>query len=247
MMPKLTIVSTYYNHPQMVQDQIAHWETLPADLRSQIEFILVDDCSAQPPLLPPTSLDLKIFRVTTDINWNQAGARNLATFHARGEWAMYFDIDQKLAVPPITHLVAALDQLDKKTLYLLQSKNLFDIDGTPVKVHPNTFVVNLPNFKIHGMWDEDFVGYYGYEDIYMLQAWKARGCATALMADADYFEDMGFATKGFSRDLTRNGALVQQKLQGGCKKPIGWMRFEWEPVALPVADESMIVPVALAG
>jgi glycosyltransferase involved in cell wall biosynthesis len=172
-MAKLSIISHYYNHPQMVLDQIKYWESLPDSFLSQVEFVLVDDCSQQIPVIESTKLNLKLFRVVTDLPWNQAGARNLGAFNASGEWALFFDIDQKFYFEVMQKVLYSLSSLDPMTMYYMRIKELIDITvNQSLLNHPNTFLVNLAQFKIHGMYDEDFVGYYGYEDLYMPQVWE---------------------------------------------------------------------------
>jgi glycosyltransferase involved in cell wall biosynthesis len=230
-MPKLSIISHYYNHPQMVQDQIAYWESLPDNFLSHVEFILVDDCSEETPIIPATKLNLKVFRVITDVPWNQGGARNLGAFNATGEWALYFDIDQKFYAEPMLSILATLDNLDKMTMYYFRIKELIDITvNKSLPNHPNTFLVNLEKFKQCGMYDEDFAGHYGYEDLYMPQVWIKHGGNRVLFNDPVFFEDMGFGTSSLNRDLSRNLALAQQKMAAGTKNSPGILRFEWELV-----------------
>ena len=230
-MPKLSIISHYYNHPEMVEQQIAYWESLPDSFLSQVEFVLVDDCSEQTPVIPVTKLDLKLFRVITDVPWNQAGARNLGAFNATGEWALYFDMDQKFYVEPMLSVLANLDRLDKKTLYYFHIKELIDVtSNTPLQYAPCTFLVNLAMFKQYGMYDEDFAGHYGYEDLYMPQVWERHGGKRVLFNDAIFFEDMGFGTTNLDRDLSHNKALGIHKMATGVKNSTGILRFEWEKV-----------------
>lgn len=93
--------------------------------------------------------------------------------------------------------------------------------------HPNTFFVNLAKFKQFGMYDEDFSGHYGYEDLYMPQVWEKNGGKRSLFNGADYFKDLGFGTRNLDRDLTRNLALAQFKLATGSKNSTSILRFEW--------------------
>ena len=231
MSPKLSIISHYYNHPEMVQSQIAYWETLPDYFLSQVEFILVDDCSEKTPVIHPTNLRLKVYRVITDLPWNQAGARNLGAFNASGEWALYFDIDQRFYADPMAAVVANLDRLDKMGLHYLKIKELIDITvNKSLACHPNSFLVNLAMFKQHAMYDEDFVGHYGYEDLYMPQVWEKQGGKRIVFNDMIFFEDMNFGTTNLNRDLSRNLALARQKMADGCKRPVGILRFEWEQI-----------------
>lgn len=228
-MKKLSIVSHYYNHPQMVETQIAYWESLPASFLDRVEFVLVDDCSEEQLTLRHTTLDLKLFRVTTDIPWNQAGARNLGAFNASGEWALYFDIDQKFHLGPLTTLLDGLEGLDPKTMYHMRIKDYVDANvNVKLSHHPNTFLANLAMFKRIGMYDEDFAGHYGYEDLYMPIVWETNGGKRVLFNDIDFFEDMSFKTTRLDRDLTRNKLLATQKVNAGAKNAPGILRFQWQ-------------------
>jgi hypothetical protein len=230
-MPKLSIISHYYNHPKMVQDQIAYWESLPDSFLSQVEFVLVDDCSEDTPVIPRTKLNLKVFRIITDVPWNQAGARNLGAFNATGEWALYFDIDQKFYAEPMSIVLGGLTNLDVMTMYYFKIKELIDITvNQTIPNHPNTFLINLEKFKQYGMYDEDFAGYYGYEDLYMPLVWARHGGKRVLFNDPVFFEDMGFGTTSLNRDLGRNLALAQQKMAAGTKNSPGILRFDWEQI-----------------
>lgn len=230
-MKKLSIISHFYNHPEMVQQQIRYWETLPTSFLDHVEFVLVDDCSEDRPVFSPTHLDLKVFRITTDIPWNQAGARNLGIFNATAPWALYFDIDQKFYAEPMELVLNQLDQLDANTLYYFKIKALFDVvNQAALSHHPSTFLVHVGNFKRMGMYDEDFAGHYGYEDLYMPQVWERNGGKRTLFSTPDFFEESGFGTTNLSRDLSRNAALGEEKMRNGIVNSTGILRFRWEQV-----------------
>ena len=221
----------------MVESQIAYWETLPDSILSQTEFILVDDCSEELPVIKAARLDLKVFRVITDIPWNQAGARNLGAFNASGEWVLFFDIDQKFYIEPMIALMASLHLLNPLTMYYFRIKELVNsLTNTPLQTAPCTFLVNLAKFKWMGMYDEDFAGHYGYEDLYVPQVWEKHGGDRILFSDPVYFEDLAFGTENLDRDLTRNKALAQQKMATGTKNSPGILRFEWEPVDISLGQ-----------
>ncbi len=96
--PNISIISHFYNAHSCVNEQIAHWQQINPQLNELFEFILVDDFSDADYVLPKTDLNIRLFRVMDDIPWNQGGARNLATFHARGEVALFIDIDQHIKI-----------------------------------------------------------------------------------------------------------------------------------------------------
>jgi len=74
-MKTLSIVSHFYNHHHRVDEQIAHWDCLPGEIKQRIEIILVDDYSDVEYELPKSDLDIKLFRVTDDIPWNECLGR----------------------------------------------------------------------------------------------------------------------------------------------------------------------------
>jgi glycosyltransferase involved in cell wall biosynthesis len=232
-MPKITIISHFYNHPEKVERQVEHWKKIDSQLLPHLEFVLVDDCSEDRPTLSKGNLNLRLFRVVTDIPWNQAGARNLAAFHAVGEWGLFFDIDQQVSLDTLIILLSNIDKLDKKTMYYLRVKELYDsLNDTFLTNHPNTYLVNMPMFRTIGMFDEDFAGHYGYEDLYMPRVWETAGGNRVLLNEPIFFEDLNFRTTNFNRDLERNKQLMLHKLNTGCKNSPGILRFEWQEVAL---------------
>lgn len=232
-MPKLSIVSHFYNHPEMVERQIAHWKKIPAHLLAHIEFILVDDCSEQVAKIDKGGLNLRLFRVISDIPWNQAGSRNLGAFNASGEWALFFDIDQQINIETVEMLLGNLAILDQQTMFYMRIKELINIlNNQNLANHPNTFLVHMKEFKTMGMYDEDFAGYYGYEDLYIPRVWETAGGKLGFLSSPVFFEDMGFGTKNFDRDLERNKSLMIQKMTSGCKNAPGILRFVWEEVKL---------------
>jgi len=226
--PKLSVITHYYNHPEQVAQQLIHWQKIPRALLDQIEFIIVDDNSESQPVIYKDSLNLRHFRVLSDIPWNQAGARNLGAFHATGEWALFFDIDQKWEIDTVGLLLNSLDKLSKRTMFYLQIRELIDITvNEPLSHHPNTFLVHLPTFRVLGMYDEDFTGHYGYEDLYMPRVWESRGGKRSLINQPVFFENMPFGTGNFDRDLRRNQQLMIAKMNAGCKNSPGILRFDW--------------------
>ena len=233
MKKKLSIISHFYNHPEMVLAQIEFWEKLPKAFLEQVEFILVDDCSTESPNFKSTGLDLKVFRIITNIPWNQAGARNLGLFNASGAWALYFDIDQKFYVDPMSQILNQLDFLDEGVLYYFKIKALYDVvNNVQLEYHPSTFLVNIAAFKCMGMYDEDFSGHYGYEDLYMPKVWERNGGRRTLFNTPDFFEESGFGTQDLSRDLTRNAMLANEKMRNGVLNSTGMLRFRWEKIIL---------------
>lgn len=233
MNPKLSIVTHFYNSPEKIERQVAAWKKIDAAVLRLIEFIVVDDGSAEVPTIDCTGLPLRMFCIKTDIPWNQGGARNLGAFHASGEWGLFFDVDQLLLVDTLPSLLFSLAGLNADVMYFLRANGVFDSNvSMPMVHHPNTYLVNVSRYRVYGMMDEDFSGYYGFEDLYMQRVWESSGRRRLLLDGSVFFDDVGFKTPALNRDLERNKALAHQKLAEGCKNSPGILRFEWEEVLL---------------
>ena len=232
-MKKLSIITHFYNHPEQVEAQVASWKKIDRSLLPQIEFVLIDDCSDVLPNIVPDDLDLKVYRIDSDIAWNQSGARNLGFFAATGDWCLVFDIDQKLEVASLPALLGNLEQLDRAAMYYLKANGVFDRNvNQAFEHHVNTFLVSLNEFKNRAMYDEDFAGHYGYEDLLVPYVWERHGGRRVLLSDPVFFsEDSSVRTENLSRDLEVNKALLARKLAEGARRPQNFLRFTWRSVA----------------
>ena len=233
-MPSLSVITHFYNSSWIV-GRIEEWTRLPNWVLKDTEFIVVDDCSPEPLTLDFKGLNARYFRITTDIAWNQAGARTLGVVQSKGDWLLMHDVDQYFypsffeeALQRIYKTTLALD-----TMYFVRIKELVNIqNGQSLSHHPNSFLVSRQTFIDYALYDEDFVGCYGYEDVYLVRSWLARGLRRELMEPV-YCENHGGGTVNLDRDLTRNLNLCHNKLkkdvQGNYKQPI--LRFDWKRVS----------------
>jgi glycosyltransferase involved in cell wall biosynthesis len=238
---KLSVISHFYNHLEGVQAQIDSWNQLPDHLIPHVEFILIDDCSEQQIQLKPSRINLRLYRISTDIHWNQAGARNLGIFHARAPWMLLFDIDQRLTPETLPTILLNLHALEPNVMYSLITKGLYNgIDRVKADRHISTFLVNRDRFKEIGVYDEDFVGHYGYEDIFMHLMWMINGGREAFLNQPYFFEvELNFKTERLDRNLERNKLLMAEKYNNAIKKlesvklsPQNILRFQWHQVKL---------------
>jgi hypothetical protein len=98
-------------------------------------------------------------------------------------------------------------------------------------VHPNTFLVEAAMFRTVGMYDEDFSGNYGYEDLYLTYYyWDQYGGKRAILGDRRFFQDQNFRTTNLARDLAVNKAKLQQKILMGVPRPHSFVRFHWQKI-----------------
>ena len=100
--------------------------------------------------------------------------------------------------------------------------------NTELKVHPNTFLVHTDSFRSKCMYDEDFAGRYGYEDLYLPYVWEKYGGIRQLYGEQPFFKDQGFKTAKLSRSSDENHTLALTKINSGIKKPSRFIRFQWE-------------------
>jgi glycosyltransferase involved in cell wall biosynthesis len=241
-LPKLSIISHFYNHHDKVIEQVKCWSRIDPKVLDQIEFILVDDCSKDLLDIKKYGLDIRLLRIDTDIPWNQAGARNLGALVARGAWGLFFDIDQVLDVRAIGVLLENLPSFDTRTMYYMKLKEpVFNsIDNVTCDFHLATFLVCLNTFRTFGMYDEDFAGHYGYEDVFLPFVWDSKGGKRILLSNPCFFEKMqNFHTTNLDRDLAHNRSMISQKTamlnqhpEGDTPQPKRLLRFDWHAVAL---------------
>lgn len=238
MRPFLSIICNFYGYPERVAEQVLHWNQLPREVLERVEFVLIDDCSDTPVELPDHNLNLRLFRVTSDIPWNQGGARNLGATKAQGVWALFFDIDQRIQLETLPLLINLLEKANPRNTFLyLRIRHLIDIQNNQsLPCAPSTFLTHLGDFRERGMYDEDFTGHYGYEDLYLIAAWEKRGGNRIVLEQPIFFDDMGFGTLAFDRDKERNGRLMNEKIKAGCPESPDILRFGWVEVMSPSTD-----------
>lgn len=223
--PKLTLITHVYNQPEGVARHVAFWKSLDPALAARLEFVVVDDYSETPLAIQRGPLNLKLFRVTDDIDWNMPGCKNLGALMARADWLLFFDCDNILDEKSLAALVGVLDRLKPETLYNFRR---VDENGTDLPPHINTLLMSRHGFFKAGGMDEDFSGHYGYEDVHFHHMWRHHVGNEVLLTDVA-FTQLGFRTETLDRDTARNQAMIHDKIQvQGHKGSVGKLRFRWD-------------------
>ena len=229
---QLTLITHYYNHTDKVKELIDHLSSFRSELRNRFELVVVDDNSEELAVFTSPHLNLRQYRIESAINWNQAGSRNLGVMMSTKEWLLLFDADQLLVEESFARIINSLDYLDASTLYYFNVENFIDSNlNQPLTVHPNSFLVKSQRFKEWAMYDEDFAGNYGYEDLYLPYVWERSGGTRQLVGDMVLFRDKGFKTINLNRNLDINKALAERKILEGCRRPTHLLRFNWSLVS----------------
>jgi len=151
-----------YNPPQGVLNlHLNIWRQIPDNIRRNVRFILVDDCSNTP--INPTvdfPINLTIARIDTDIYWNPPGAKNLGFTLADNDWVFSCDIDHSVPVEDYIKMI----QMSKEKNSIYFFTRFLPNGKSRNKDSSNLFIIHKEDFWKTGGYDEDFCGNHGYDD-----------------------------------------------------------------------------------
>ena len=224
-MSRLTLITHIYNNQAGIDHHVALWKRYDPALLARLDFLVIDDFSDTPLTVAADGLNLRLLRVTDDIDWNMPGCRNLAAIQTATDWMLYFDVDNVTAEENIQRIVDALPRLERSRLFVFRRMQ----DGVDVDPHINTFLISRWGFWRAGGYDEDFAGHYGYEDVVFRNMWRTHVGGETLLSDIA-FDQLNMRTSGLDRDTTRNHNLAQARLAAGMPKPRSFVRFGWAEV-----------------
>lgn len=211
----------------------------------KIEFIIIDDGSPVPVELPDLNLNITLVRATINKPWNSAGAKNLGTILASGKKVLHTDLDYEFPEKSLAKMVDM--RLLGKRIYKFYIQGT---DGSLTRPHPNTFLVRRSQFLEHFGYDEEFSGFYGFEDTMFYRLQRSMG-APIFKINRAYVKKARAINRERSyhsliRSLERNRPIEQRKrlewkeygAMGGLSRKM--LRFPWEFV-----EERERVPSAL--
>lgn len=195
---------------------VQHYSEMPLYIRRNFELIIVDDHSPAPIEAPLTSLlNIRIFRIDDNIEWNQPGARNLGVTHARCDNILLHDIGQSAPEKTLAKLIGIKDA----GRYIYKFPRLNDRDNTRMIEHPNTFFMSRGRFLRYFGYDEEFAGHYGREDSTFIRLQRRMGTKIKTMSEAypiihrKMAEDYSYAI--LKRCMLFNTQLMKAKLAKG--------------------------------
>ena len=154
----------------MLELQWREIASYPAEIKAEIEVIVVDDGSPQFPAIDVRRASglpaFSIFRVSKDIRWNQDAARNIGAHEARAPWLLLTDIDH---VVPASSLVAILEEeRSDQSFYTLGRIKFYG--GEVRESHPNGYLMTKKLYWDIGGHDEDYAGVYGKDFLFRKRA-----------------------------------------------------------------------------
>jgi len=155
---RFTIGYTYYEDPELLQEQINLWKYYPPG----IEIIVVDDGSSVFPaeeILKDIHIqpDIKLYEVDEDLGFNSHGCRNLIASVASSDFILFCDIDCQFSASDIAHLKTK--QFNPNSLYRFGSYSISSYRYSKAG-HVNVFVVGKDKFWEAGAYDESFTGWH---------------------------------------------------------------------------------------
>ena len=221
-MPKLTLCTHFYNGIDGLNQQLSEWRKLSPKSKELIEILLVDDYSSEKYVIDCDDLPIRLFRVTTDINWNMAGCKNLLKLQAKSNWMLFFDIDNYALSEELDLLIQNINKLDVNNVYMFPRIH----NGEFVDPHINTFLVSKIALDKFNGFDEDFCGNYGFEDVLFHNQVIKYGFNRVLLESVKFYQHKA-RTNDLNRDLEINQKLIQAKAALGFPNPENPIRFEW--------------------
>jgi hypothetical protein len=239
-MRPISYISPFYLNGDMLKAQLRTWARYPEDVLARFTFILIDDCSPKPaePIIRSGAATeavrarIQLYRITTDIPWNQHGARNLGAHLAADGWLVMTDIDHQLLADDARELtVMALDPACFYYPRRIKTGLVIESD----RRHCNSFVVTRRAFLASGGYDEDFCGSYGGDGQFVaILKTVARPVDLESVTLVRYPREV--IADASTTTLDRTGPLKERYIRLAARKPkrpykaVNPLRFKWERV-----------------
>lgn len=205
-----------------------HYSRYSKSLLDKIHFILVDDCSPLEIKLPEIpNLHITLLRITSDIRWNQGGARNLGVNYASTSKLLLTDIDHIFPERTLKYLLRRPFRYGDLFRFRRFS------GWKKIDSGCNIFYINKQLFNDFGGYDEIFCGHYGYEDTHFFETLERNGYPVKKLPYwfpvFDLAIDRQTAYHSLVRDTDRNLALLEQKRAGAVPWHTGLsLNYEWK-------------------
>lgn len=165
-MRDLTIGFSTYGQPKMLAFWFERYLAEPAEWRDRVEVVVVDDCG-RPPARVPKDPGIKLYRIKTDIAWNQPGARNLVSHVAETPRLMLIDPDMTMPEGMLEKLVTEAGHLRSGLVFRPGLRHVGNnlLDHTS----PNVHLLLREDFERVRGYDEDYCGHKGWSDVQLLR------------------------------------------------------------------------------
>ncbi len=224
-MRELTIGFSVFGQPKMLAHWFEKFLAQPQEWRDRVEVIVVDDCGT-PKASVPDWPGIHLFRVTTDIAWNQCGCRNLIAQQATTDRLMLIDPDMTLEEGMLQKLVEESRHLHPGLVFRPALRHVGD--GTFDHTSPNVHMLLRSDFNVLGGYDEDYCGHKGWSDVQLLRVMQ-KAMVTRTREDIWFWFHHGdkklpdAQVMKLDRSTKHNKAIHLTKM--GLLKRLGWQAF----------------------
>lgn len=205
------------------------------DVLDRIQFILVDDGSPLRFEIPEDiDINLLLLRITVDIPWNEAGARNLALTYARSDKVLMSDLDYILPESSLRRLLRHRNP--GHTVFNLWA--LVPDERTWMK--SSFFFLSRARYLRFYGYDEELSGHYGFKD-WMFWRWqRSNGTRFRRLARRCHGVvrqlDRERSYHSLARDVSHNRAVAMRNREGMRRygpargHSRAFLRFPWQTV-----------------
>lgn len=217
-MNQITIVSAYWEQPQVMREWWRVLRSYDQDLVPQVRLVLCDDCSIHHQLVVPADIREKFwtrtFRLTGTQPWKEMVARNLCMRIAKAHghsWVFLTDPDYLICNREMRKLLTM--KLERGVHYHFRARVFHDKEFKAVNQPGNMGVIHVEDFWKGGGYDEGFAGSYGFSDTLMWRNLRMFAGQRQVVTDAiimDHYPK-GRSKSAFSEEMIEDAATTQHK------------------------------------
>lgn len=165
---EITFVMAVYGQPLMLEKWWGTLRDYDGATAARIRLVIVDDHGDPPADIPEDIRGMfraRLYRVSTNIPWNQMGARNLGVIQAETDWVLMLDPDMVVEPHIAKRLLQWPKRLSRGQVVKLALKYTNDVlDNSS----PNIYLLHKADFAKAGGYDEDYAGHKGWSDVQFL-------------------------------------------------------------------------------
>ncbi len=209
------VVPVYFNqlNAQTLIELLLRYNSYDREIMAHIQFVIIDDGSPLPIDIPhELKLNISLYRIITDIRWNQCGARNLGVVYAKSPKILLSDADHHFPEKLLRDILNS--RIPKGTIYRFKRINQH---GVAMRKAMNIFYTSKSVFFQSLGYDEEFSGNYGYEDVYFHDLQRRVGNSiryfTRFKKIVTTEVNRELSYHSLERDTAINDALYKKKLE----------------------------------
>lgn len=242
-----TLLHPFYNERERFERQVENWATWSDEVKSKVSVVLIDDCSPSPVhtwFTPEIieklgNINLRVYRITTDLKWNTPGALNLGFTMAPSPWVLTMDSDCSFNAEDIEKFLDATPLEDCYYRFARERQGDDTEDLVTTKPLPCSILMHKNTFWHVGGFDEDFTGarsggYAIFDNYFQRRCWSL-GYGWYTWHDVTGIEWMPSIAPMHRQQETvkeykTNVRLMKAKEAGELPQRSEMLRFDWERV-----------------